>query len=86
MGSHGGIQTENWQNLSYASSRLFWQCEEWIVKRMVESRSRENSWDSIVKIHAKIIVVSTRTGAEKMERIECKQDTVLAVDKTVFSD
>lgn len=53
---------------------------------MVESRSRENSWDSIVKIHAKIIVVSTRTGAEKMERIECKQDTVLAVDKTVFSD
>lgn len=53
---------------------------------MVESSSRENSWDSIVKIHVKIIVVSTRTGAEKMERIECKQDTVLAVDKTVFSD
>ena len=53
---------------------------------MVESRSRENSWDSIVKIHVKITVVSTRTVAEKMERIECKQDTVLAIDKTVFSD
>ena len=86
IGSHGRIYTENWQNLSYASNRLFWQCEEWIVRRMVESRPRENSWDSIVKIHVKIITVSNRMIAEKMERTECKQDTILAVDKIGFSD
>ena len=53
---------------------------------MVESRPRENSWDSIVKIHVKIITVSNRMIAEKMERTECKQDTILAVDKIGFSD
>lgn len=52
----------------------------------MESRPRENSWGSIVKIHVKIIMVSTRMIAEKMERTECKQDTILAVDKTRFSD
>lgn len=52
----------------------------------MESWSRKNSWDSIVKVHMKIIVVSSRMVAEKMERIECKRDTVLAADETVFSD
>ena len=53
---------------------------------MVESRPRENSWDSTVKIHVKIIMVSTRMIGEKMEGSECKQDTILAVDKAGFSD